>query len=61
MFDFYKNETKTTGFFIPTSSYNKDINIGPFASMYIALKSYNSLYMNRVMSHVRGVVMLSFI
>ena len=61
MFDFYKNETKTTGFLIPTSPYNKDIKIGPFPSMYIALKSYNSPYMNGVMSHVRGVMMLSFI
>ena len=46
MLDFYGNETKTTGLFIPTSPYNKDINIGPFASIYIPFNGYNSPYMN---------------
>ena len=59
MLDFYKNKTKTTGLFIPTSSYNKDINIGPFASIYMPFNRYNSPYMNPVMSHVRGVMMYS--
>ena len=60
MLDFYRNETKTTGLFIPTSPYNKEINMRPFASIYIRFNSYNSPYMNGVMSHVRGVMMYSY-
>ena len=51
---------KTTGLFIPTSPYNKEINIGAFASNYIPVNRYNSPYMNGVMSHVRGVMMKSY-
>ena len=56
MLDFYENKTKTTGLFIPTNPYNKDIKIGPFASIYIPFNKYNSPYMIAVMSQVPGVM-----
>ena len=52
MLDFYRNETKTIGLFIPTSPYNKEINMCLFTSIYITFNSYNSPYMNGVMSLV---------